>query len=508
MSLATKLIKGSTVTLLEHVLKLGFMFVTTPLMIEKLGERDYGTWLLALAIVTYFRLLDLGLSFSGTRFLGRALGAEDDAQFRILARSLFLLFRRIALITLTVTAVTVAVLPAFLENSELAGTIRLLVAGFGLATAVRFLTRISEVVLKSHVRYDSIGLAAAIRTLLQGSLIIGFLLAGCSLNTLLLIHFCCDLLEQAFLVLLARRIEPRVGFIHQPESEKTEFLALIRYAATATAASAGQSLRNGIDPLIVAKVAGVETVPVYSVGARFLTVFTDLINAIFGGNFVAAFSQLDGRNEPAVLKDRFLDAIRYCTAVAAIGGSGLAIFGPAFIQRWVGEEFAQSSSVLLILVPATTLSLMQYPIWSFFYSQHRQHWLATLTLAGGCLNLILSLVLAHQVGFMGVVWATTIEIVLLYALVIPFLIQRLFAISLIRYLGTIAANACKIMVPAFLYYLLIRPFIAASYLNLSMLATGLILLTIASIFWFVLREPERRKAMKKIGALPIFSSST
>lgn len=492
MGLFSKLVRGSTVTLAEHGIKIALMFVVTPLMIEQLGEQSYGIWLLALTVVSYLRLLDLGISFSGTRFLSNALGADDAKSYQDQLSSLCWIFHWIGWLTIGLTIAVSGIVPLFTEVADLAQQLRWLILGFGFTTAIKFWTAIFGVILKSHVRYDLIGVASIIRSLLQGGAVIGFLLAGHGLATLLLVFVITDILDQALLFYFTRRIAPE-NRITLFRSQRTAPVGpLLRYSATAMATNAGHSLRNGIDPLVVARVTTVAAVPLYSIGARFVSLFTDIINAIFGGNFLAAFSQLHGRNDPESLTRNFLISIRYCAAIASFGGAAMAIYGPDFIVRWVGPEFSDSARVLLILVPPTVLALMQYPIWGFFYSQNQQGKLALLTLLGGIFNLVLSLALAHQIGFFGVVWATLIEMTIAYGIFVPAMVCKICRISLLRYATQITNSLVKIGVASFLYWWLIRDWLAPDYLRLALLAIGHLFL-IAFVFWFLVFNREERQ---------------
>ncbi|MDF1852676.1 MAG: oligosaccharide flippase family protein [Verrucomicrobiales bacterium] len=495
MSLFSKLARSSSFSLLDQAVKLGFLFVTTPLMVSRLGEENYGTWLLALAIVAYFRLLDLGLSFSGARFLGRALGAKNRDEVEDLLHTLHRLFVGIGLLVVTLAALAAFVMPIFFEDPAMGKMMRILIGGFGLATAIRFFTRIFEVILKSHVRYDLISIASFLKVTIQGSLIIFFLLQGYGLFALLVIYLVSDLLDQLLLFVFARRLETISPI---PSGQRTidrkQLPELLKYSATAVAASTGQSLRGGVDPLIIAPVSGVAMVPVYGIGARFLSVFTDIINAIFGGSFVAAFSQVHGRNDTDLLERSFLTSIRYCAAIAALGGCALLFYGPAFIQRWVGEGFADSGKVLVILTFPTVCALAQYPIWSFFYSQNKQALLAYLTLGGGVFNLLLSLILAQQIGFFGVVWATFVEMILAYALLVPWMVTRVSAIPIGKYLSAILSPVLKVAAFSLLYFLLIYNQIAPDYFRLLLLGMGH-LVFLLPIFWFLVLESTDRQRL-------------
>jgi O-antigen/teichoic acid export membrane protein len=489
MSLATKLIRGSSVTLLEHVVKIAAMFVTTPLMVVHLGKEAYGTWIVALTIIGYLRLFDLGVSFSGNRFLARALGAGDEAQYHHLVDSLIYLYQRIALLALATTLLLSLALPPFLPDESFLGATRWLVLGLGLTTALRFWTRIYEVVLKSHLRYDQIGLATLAKTIVQALLVIVALKQGRGLNSLLLVYVLSDVLDQVLLVVFSRRILP-VGVL--PRFKRPGDLpALARYSVSAVMATLGNQLRQGVDPLVIGHFSGLAQVSSYSIGSRFLTLFTDLVNAAFGGNFVAAFSQLDGRNDPASLTRNFLTTLKFSSTVAVFGGAAIAIFGPTFIARWVGPTFTDATRVLLLLSAPTTLMLMQYPVWGFFYSQNRQHWLAFTALAGGAFNLIFSIALVLQIGFIGVVWATVVELTLAFGIIVPVLVSRFCKIPIHRYYWDLLRPVLPYLLYAWAFHSLATFVLVPEYPRLILL--GLVYCAGAvPLFWFLTLAPEER----------------
>lgn len=496
MSLAQKLIRGSSVNVIDLVVKIAAMFVTTPLMVAHLGKEAYGTWIVALTLIGYIRLLDLGVTFSGNRFLARALGAKDEVEYQRLVHAFVYLYQRIAILSLAVTLILSVAIPPFLAADSFLVATRWLVLGLGLTTALRFWTRIHEVVLKSHLRYDQIGLSTIVKTLVQATLVIIALLRGHGIDTLLLIFLFTDVLDQALLILLARRIQP---VSVRPITRKPAGLPeLARYSSTAVMASLGTQLRQGIDPLVVGHFAGLSQVPAYSIGTRFLTLFGDFINSIFGGNFVAAFSQLDGRNDPGALIRNFLITIRFSSALAAFGGVSIALFGPAFIERWVGPTFADAGTVLLILTGPTTLMLMQYPVWGFFYSQNRQSWLAIATLGGGAFNAALSITLVMKIGFLGAAWGTAIELTLVFGIIVPLLIVRFCNIPVWRYALTVLGTALPYGILAALVHHFLAERILPEYPRL-ILAGALFSIAAAPIFWWLtLTGTERDRITRKV----------
>ena len=497
MTLLAKLVRGSTLNLAEQGLKLALVFFITPLMIEHLGERDYGIWLLAMAIVAYLNLLDLGVSFAGSRFLARAVGSGDDGEYQTLVSNLFVLYRRIAAATLPVTVVIALLVPLFLKDQQAAGQVRSIVLAFGGAITVRFFLRIYQVILKSHVRYDLIAVSTIIKTILQGGGVATALLAGKGLTTLLIIHISLDLLDHLLLMIFARRVAPD-SIIGAGAYDPTNTLELVRYSGSSFALSASWTLRSGIDPLVIGRFSGLDRIPVYNIGVRFFTVLDGLINAIFGGNLIAAFSQIDGRDGPESVRASFLRALRLSSAMATIGIGAIAIYGPSFIERWVGPNFSGAGTVLHILALPMAIMMIQFPVAGLLYSLGKQHTLAIAALGSGGLNLVLSLILAHQIGFFGVVWATFIEMILLFGIILPFLVIRSAGVPAWLYAKALSRGCITALVPSILWFLIARGLLQADYLRLAYLGAIHFALAAPVIWWGALHADERRLLLETI----------
>ncbi len=497
MSLARKIIRGSAINVADHLIKIAVVFVTTPLMVRHLGEHDYGLWIVAGTIIGYLRLLDLGVSLTGNRFLGRAIGTGEIQEYRENFIALSYLFNRIGLFSLITTVALALGLPLLLPGNAGVSEARWILLGLGLSTSVRFWTQIFSVVLKSHLRYDWIGVTSITKTLIQGGLLVFLLTHGHGLFSLVLVYIATEILDQVLLALFARRAYPECRLLIV-RGRPPGLPPILRYSGTAILASLGNQLRNGLDPLLVGHFSGLALVPVYSIGSRFLSLFTDLINAIFGGNLLAAFSQLDGSNDREGLVRNFLTSLRFSTAFATAGGGVLVLFGPDFIKFWIGPAFADSGRVLLILAAPVTLSLAQYPVGSLLYSQNKQHWLAFAGLGGGVFNAALSVILVVKIGFFGVVWGTFVELLLHFGLLVPLLAARACKLNAVSYLWRILKESIPYAALAALFYAVIGNVASPDFLHLALRA-GAFALLLVPLFWAYTLTPAERSAIRRFG---------
>jgi len=339
------------------------------------------------------------------------------------------------------------------------------------------------------LRYDLLGYSSIARTFVQGASVAALLLAGYGLPALTLAYIATDVLDQLFVFLYTKRVQkvPPPIFPHSASDLKP----ILKYSTTAMLASLGHQLRTGIDPLIIAKFTGIANVPAYSVGTRFLQLFTDVVNSLFGGNLLAAFSQLNGRNDHESLARAFLNSTRICTAVAAAGGGALFLFTPPFLNLWLGPEFRVSGEISSILTVPTALMLAQYPANNLLYSKNEHRWIVFLAFGGGVFNAILSIYLAYKIGIKGPAIATALELLLFHGFLIAYLTPGLCSIPRTQYLLTLLRNSLPYAAVTAAFALFLPPALQFTYFTLFQFAASFSLAVSALFLLLTLTRPER-----------------
>ena len=497
MSLQRKVVRGSTLNLLDHLVRIASMLVVTPLMVTQLGLEGYGIWLVLTAAISFLNLLDGGITLSGTRFLAKALGGGDTSGADRVTGTLRWLYHRVGLVCLAGTALLVLAVPWLVRDPAWRDTGRMVLVALGGGTALRFFLRIHLVVLKSHLRYDLIVAASLVKLLVQTALILFLLSRGHGLVVLALAQIGSDLLDQCLVVLFSRRTQAASAARPCPEL----LPEILRFSGLALLNSAGQHLRSRIDPFVLSTFVGVASVPVYNMGLRLVTLFSDLVNALIGGTFFTGFSQVEGRSGLDGVREKFLLSLRVSAPLALFGAAGLGLLGPAFLLRWLGPDFAESGRVLRWLLLPYTLWLIQFPTAVVIFSLNRHGLITRLTFASGLFNVALSAVLASQIGFYGVIWATVIDMGLYYGLALPWIACRVLQLPLRSYFVRLLRPALLLgawLAPALL---LLAPRIQPEYPSLFM-AGSLLTLWFGVGALLLLTAAERRKLLARLRRQP------
>lgn len=496
MSLRRRVLTSSGLNLCDFGLKFASVLVVSPFMIRQLGVEGYGVWFLIFSIASYIELLDLGLANTGVRFIGRSMGLRDTSEGRLAADRVFAWFKRTyrligaAALGLALVATAVALwMSATGRAPEGTGLTMGLCA---IPLALSFFFRPYRCLLKGHVLYHRLVLASASRTICFTVGVFLVLAQDPRIASLAALWAACALLEQVLIRLLAQPVSRRYRPHPVHAGAVPEAREIRGYAGKQVAIIVSNFLRNRVDVQILAVAIGPAAVTMYAVGIRFVDLFKDLMTAVFGGNFLAAFAQMTARDHQDETVRRILTTVRLSAGLAGSAIILLLTLTPPFIDRWLGPGFEASHLVIYLLIPTVGLFVAQYPAALYLNSINRHGILATIALVGSAVNLLLSILLVWLIGFPGVIVATSVEMALLALWVLPMVFCRRSGIPpgaygrvLLRGLG----SSLPAMIPAIVVH---RFWHLGSYPVLVMAGAVVGVACLACLYSLLLAPDERR----------------
>lgn len=438
MSLGKKLFQGAGLNVVDHLVKIGALFISTPFMVRFLGQEGYGQWLLGMAILGYLSMLDLGMSLGVSRFLSTAIGARDDAQqeaiLGISKRYFHFMGWVVAVGGLAAGPLAVATLSGVVDGPGL----MVGVSVCGMSLALRFRYRMPGLLLRSHVRYDLLAAASIVRVLLQTSALCLALHRGGGLLAVGLLQAFGDLLELGLQAMFSRRLRaPRPDAAAPPDSAMVARLRgdIVRYTRDSMLASLGDTVRLQAGPLILGSLKGPRAVVTYSMGMRLIQTYMDFCIAAFGGNVLMALGQIHGSGDQERVRREFRRLTRVTAGFSAWAMGGIVFLGEPFLQRWLGHDFDASFQVVLILAAPVALWAMQLPAFSLVAAMGHQKYLMRVACGGGILNALVSIPAGMHFGIQGIAGTLAVEMWLLNCFLIPWLMKKCLDLSPLPYLA-------------------------------------------------------------------------
>ncbi|MGH9446138.1 MAG: polysaccharide biosynthesis C-terminal domain-containing protein, partial [Terriglobia bacterium] len=144
------------------------------------------------------------------------------------------------------------------------------------------------------------------------------------------------------------------------------------------------------------------------------------------------------------------------------------ILGKPIIDVWVGSRYVSSYAVLLIMMAPLALTRAQDPTRRIPYGMNRHRPLAVVRVTEGAMNVVLSILLVHRYGIIGVALGTAIPMTLTAFFFYPPYLCRLLKVSVFRYWYEAYVPALLFCVPlAVVLEALKREFPVPSYVTLA-----------------------------------------
>jgi O-antigen/teichoic acid export membrane protein len=338
-------------------------FIMPRLISDHLGQVTLGIWDFAWSVVSYFGLLQLGLSGSVQRYVAKYRAAGDTKALSKSVSTIGLSLKVSGVLAMILTLVVSGwVIPQFHEKlgSQMEST-RLVVAFLGLEVAFSIMLTVYGGILVGCHRWDANNLISATCYLIMTIGMVCAILEGGGLAALAAIH--CVTMTAGELVRrrLARRICPEFTMDFRlatweiwKEQAKFSLKSLIPRIA--------DLLSNQSLALLLTYFLGPAMLAIYS-RPRNLMRQGQTIAAKFGAILIPTASSLQAQADHIQLQATFLRSTLFISSLTMPAVGMLALFGDEIIHVWMGQAYIYAGLVPILAVGSFP-SLVQEPVWS------------------------------------------------------------------------------------------------------------------------------------------------
>jgi O-antigen/teichoic acid export membrane protein len=422
-----------------QIVTTGVWFALTPFILHRLGPTQYGLWALVASFVAYGQLLDFGIGAAVTKYVAELRARDDpDEASRVVATAL----RLYVAIGSAAAALSVPfglIAPTILNlPADRHATLSWLVILSGIGVGIQLPASTSYAVLRGLQRYDLINLISALAMLAVGLATVAVLLLGGGVVGMVAIGIPLTLFWQLPTIFLVRRIAPELRFGWRgARRELVRTVASFSWAVFVSN-TAGR-VKTKTDEVVIAAVLPIAQVTPYAV-ARRVSDLPELTSYQFVRVLMPLASSLHGEEDHDRLRRLYVASTRFALAIFVAVGGGLVVLAGPLLAAWLGDEYADSAHLVLILTAAGMLDIVLWPAASVLQGMGRHRPTAVFAAAGAGLNLGLSILLIHRMGITGVALGTLI------ATAVEVLVFLPYAMSLNRVpVRTVAAD---ILAPA------------------------------------------------------------
>lgn len=496
MNLKRQTIKNVGASWLRQLVSLTVGFFLAPFVLHKLGDDQYGLWVLLLSVFGYYGLFDFGIRSAVVKYVAEFNTTADVDRLRRTINTIIFMYSCIGLAIFIVIEVgSFFVGSLFHLPPDLVHTGEFLFRILGVAAVLLFPLSVFTGILQGLHRFDWLNLTQIVSNLVRAMLIVLVLTHDGGLLSIALVTLGLLVVVRTVCMVLARRLVPlKYG---RRLVDRATFHRITGYSSITFLVSVAEKLRFGADVLVIGIFLSPAAITFFAIGSKLVDYASNLVDAM-ADTFLPMASQFDSARDSNRLRRLFVAGNRASALVIFPICGILIVMGKPIISVWMGPKYISSYIVLLLLLIPRTLYRAQAASNRILFGMYKHKVLGIVVLAEGICNLILSIILVRHYGIIGVALGTTIPLVLTSLFFLPLylcqLLQTPLKIFLVRtYMAPLGLSLILVSVLWLERYFLLPH----TYIQLAVEIAGGAIVYAGGLFWlFLVKSPA---GTRKIG---------
>lgn len=385
----------------------------TPIMLELLGQAEYGVYSLSNSVISYLSLLNFGMGSAVSRYVVKCRAENDKDGVERVTGLFTLIYIALAVLVCLVGFVLSFSADRFFSNGLTGAEIdrlQVLLLIMTVSTAVSFPVSVFSSICVAYERYVfrrfwdiATTLASPILNLIilyAGGKSIGMALVGLAMQLVyvpVFVGYCIKRLD----------IHPKFkGFSKGLLREIWSFSAFVFFSMIV------DLLYWSTDKLLIGALLGSVAVAVYNVGNVFTNMLQNMSSSISSVFVPRVTTLVVLRNDPKEISDLLVRVGRIQYLIVAFVLSGYIVFGRQFIHFWAGDEYRSAYWVALMTMIPLSIPLIQNIAYNTILAQ-RKHQFRTMVYAIiAVLNVVSTYIVLPIYGIVGAAACTGIAFVL------------------------------------------------------------------------------------------------
>lgn len=426
-------------------LNLGISFLIplfyTPLMLDMLGQAEYGLYSLSNSIISYLSLLSFGFGTTIVRYIAK-YRAEGNRKAEEETFGFFLLlYSLLGLLVMTGGAVLSfsagGIFAKGLTDTEI-GKMRILVLIMAFNTALSFPLSVFSSMAIAHERYffrkimDMVSTVAAPLANLV-ALYLGFASVGMALAaTIVQLALAPISVGYCF-----RELKLRPRFVRMPGPLVREMLGFSVFIFISTLVD---MLFWATDKVILGMLASTVAVAVYNVGGTFNNIVMQLSTSI-SGVLVPRITGMVATRPRSEWSELFIRVGRLQFLIIALILTGFTVFGHAFIDLWAGPSYADAYWVAILTLYPLCVPLIQSTAKSFVIAQNKHQFRSIVYLIIAIANVISTYLIVPYMGIIGAALCSCVSYLLGQGIIMNIYYYKVTGLDIPRFWGNILRMA-------------------------------------------------------------------
>ena len=396
-------------------------FFLTPFILHRLGDVQFGLWALVASVVGQGALLDFGIRAALTKYVAEHYARENFEHIRRLIATSLWLYSGLGLLAVGFAAVLAPLFPhLFNIPAPQRTTAAVAVLLMGIQIGISIPAAAPAAVLWALHRYGAVNALVMASTVLSAAITAAILLSGGGLIAMMAAEI--PLATAMFFVAMTVLVRAAPELRPRWRDVRRELLSsVLSFSASTFIIETAYSLQTKADELVIGFFRPVSAVAPYTI-ARRLSGIPQMVGEQIVGAFLPLASELGAEGGTDRLRSFYLVGSRVTLAVCIPLTVILTLMAGPLLTLWVGGAYSQYAPIVVVLVLAGLAEISHWPGGLILQGIARHRPLAIASTCAAIVNLVLSVLLVHPYGLIGVAVGTLIPSTVLSVCVVwPYL---------------------------------------------------------------------------------------
>lgn len=396
---------GVLLSYLSQIAQILITLLYTPILLNLLGQSQYGIYQIVYSVVSLLSLMTFGFSGSYLKFFSKTQYKTRQNLAR-LNGTFFLIFTFLGGMVLLL-----GLWIAFNTDSILGG--KMSIEELSTAKTLMFILVFNCVAYFIIIVFNNYIIACEKFIFLHLLVLLGILLNPCFTFPLLLMGYGSIGMGIALLTITIIQAGVKMYYclykLHMQFSFKRMEWGLVKdigsFSFFIFLESLVSLINANLDRFLLGKLAGSMAAAVYAVGGQINTLYMSVSTSI-SSVFTPRINRMVEEGQQDQLSGLFIEVGRMQFVILYLFLCGFIIFGQRFILIWAGEAYSESFYIALILIIPNTLNLIQNVAYEIQRAKNLQKYRSYMWMGIAVMNIIISLFLIQRMGASGAALGT------------------------------------------------------------------------------------------------------
>lgn len=478
----------------------------TPIMLQTLGQAEYGLYSLANSIISYLSLFNFGIGSVVVRYVTQYRANNDDQGARRLLGLFTTIYSVLSIIVLIGGVILANVSDVFFSEGLSASEIerlRILIVILAAGMAITFPQSVFSSVAVAYEKFIFRRLLNIVSTIAAPILNLAILIAGFGTIGMAIGSTVCQLCFAAIFFLYCKNRLGVYPIFHQMPVQLLK--ELFGYCAFVFLAMIVDLLYWSTDKVLIGARVGSAAVGVYNIGSVFTSMLQNMSSSI-SNVFTPRVAALVVKNAPRQeISDLLIRVGRIQFLIVSFILSGYIVFGQPFINLWAGNGYLDAYYVALLTMIPLSVPLIQSIAFSTIMAQNKHQFRAITYAIIAVINVISTYLVLPFWGIIGAAACTGVAYTVGNGLIMNTYYYRVTKLDIPKFWK----NILRMAIVPFGMVLVVWPIANILFHHLSLVSflTGVAIYSIIFIVlsWkFTMNDYERGLIREILKKFPIF----